>query len=108
MRFRMWSWGNGDGQGIQGVGDDDGAQAQPEAVPFASFMQPPTAQQQTSTQQEPEEVLTDKQQDHHKARKMLRTLSSAMNKPYWKHCTETEDPCVMPNIKHTPDISVVI
>ena len=40
-------------------------------------------------------------------REMLRTLSSAMDKPLWDHCTE-EDPCVMPNIKRTPDISVVI
>ena len=30
-----------------------------------------------------------------------------MDKPVWDHCTE-EDPCVMPNIKRTPDISVVI
>ena len=38
---------------------------------------------------------------------MLRTLSSAMEKPIWDHCTQ-DDPCVMPNIKRTPDITVVI
>ena len=38
---------------------------------------------------------------------MLRTLSSAMEKPIWDHCTE-DIPCVMPNIKWTPDIAIVI
>ena len=38
---------------------------------------------------------------------MLRTLSSAMEKPIWDHCTK-DDPCVMPNIKRTPDITIVI
>ena len=53
------------------------------------------------------EVLTGRQKEFRKVREMLRTLSSAMDKPVWDHCTE-EDPCVMPNIKRTPDISVVI
>ena len=38
---------------------------------------------------------------------MLRTLSSATEKPIWDHCT-SDDPCIMPNIKRTPDITVVI
>ena len=41
---------------------------------------------------------------------MLRTLSSVMEKPVfpiWDHCTE-DIPCVMPNIKRTPDIAIVI
>ena len=30
-----------------------------------------------------------------------------MEKPIWDHCT-SDDPCVMPNIKWTPDITIVI
>ena len=41
-------------------------------------------------------------------REMLKTLSSAMDKPIWDNCTNIDDPCVMPNIKRVPDISVVV
>ena len=57
-------------------------------------------------EEEPEE-LTEEQEDFCKVREMLRTLSLAMEKPIWDHCTQ-DDPCVMPNIKRTPDITVVI
>ena len=39
----------------------------------------------------------------------MRTLSSAMEKPYWDTCQKTDrDPCLMPNIARTPDIAVTL
>ena len=51
---------------------------------------------------------TQEQKDYRHMREMLKTLSSAMDKPIWDNCTNIEDPCVMPNIKRVPDISVVV
>ena len=43
------------------------------------------------------------------AKELLRTLSSAMEKPYWDTCQKTlTDPCIMPNFGRTPDITVTI
>ena len=43
------------------------------------------------------------------AKELLRTLSSAMEKPYWDTCQKTHtDPCIMPNFGRTPDITVTI
>ena len=43
------------------------------------------------------------------AKELLRTLSSAMEKPYWDTCQKTlPDPCIMPNFGRTPDITVMI
>ena len=50
---------------------------------------------------------TQEQKDYRRMREMLRTLSSAMDKPIWEHCTNVNKPCEMPNIKRTPDICVV-
>ena len=42
-------------------------------------------------------------------KELLRTLSSAMEKPYWDTCQKTHtDPCIMPNFRRTPDITVTI
>ena len=57
-------------------------------------------------EEEPEQV-TEEEEDFRKVREMLRTLSSAMEKPIWDHCTR-DDPCVIPNIKWTPGITIVI
>ena len=51
---------------------------------------------------------TQEQKDYRHMREMLKTLSSAMDKPIWDNCTNIDDPCVMPNIKRVPDISVVV
>ena len=51
---------------------------------------------------------TQEQKDYRHMREMLKTLSSAMDKPIWDNCTNIHDPCVMPNIKRVPDISVVV
>ena len=46
---------------------------------------------------------------HLQAKELLKTLSSAMDKPYWDTCQKTAtDPCLMPNIGRTPDITVAI
>ena len=43
------------------------------------------------------------------AKELLRTLSSAMEKPYWDTCQRTlTDPCIMLNFGRTPDITVTI
>ena len=51
---------------------------------------------------------TQEQKDYRHMREMLRTLSSAMDKPIWDNCTNLDDPCVMPNIKRIPDITIVV
>ena len=51
---------------------------------------------------------TQEQKDYRHMREMLKTLSSAMDKPIWDNCTNIDDLCVMPNIKRVPDISVVV
>ena len=51
---------------------------------------------------------TQEQKDYRHMREMLKTLSSAMDKLIWDNCTNIDDPCVMPNIKRVPDISVVV
>ena len=48
-------------------------------------------------------------QKHRQAKEFMRTLSSAMEKPYWDTCQKTDrDPCLMPNIACTPDITVTL
>ena len=43
------------------------------------------------------------------AKELMRTLSSAMEKPYWDACQKADrDPCLMPNIACTPDIPVTL
>ena len=51
---------------------------------------------------------TQEQKDYRHMREILKTLSSAMDKPIWDNCTNIDDPCVMPNMKRVPDISVVV
>ena len=74
-----------------------------EPEPFSTFTQP----LQEPKKEEEEEAAAGRGEDFRKVREMLRTLSSAMEKPIWDHCTQ-EDPCFMPNIKQTPDITIVI
>ena len=48
-------------------------------------------------------------QKHRQAKELMQTLSSAMEKPYWDTCQKTDrDPCLMPNIARTPDITVTL
>ena len=48
-------------------------------------------------------------QKRRQAKELMRTLSSAMEKPYWDTCQKTDrDPCLMPNIARTPDIAVTL
>ena len=51
---------------------------------------------------------TQEQKDYRHMREMLRTLSSAMDKPIWDNCTNLDDPCVMSNVKRIPDIAIVV
>ena len=46
---------------------------------------------------------------HLQSKELLRTLSSAMEKPYWDTCQKAgTDPCMMPNVGRTPDICVTV
>ena len=48
-------------------------------------------------------------QKHWQAKELMRTLSSVMEKQYWDTCQKTDrDPCLMPNITCTPDITVTM
>ena len=63
--------------------------------------QPPQSTFNTTHSQEEMKCL--------QAKELLRTLSSAMEKPYWDTCQKTHtDPCIMPNFGRTPDITVTI
>ena len=67
-----------------------------------------------STRQQPRSVpqgarTQQENVQHLQAKELLRTLSSAMEKPYWDTCQKAgTDPCIMPNIGRTPDITVIV
>ena len=57
----------------------------------------------------PAPLSSPRTQKRWQAKELMRTLSSAMEKPYWDTCQKTDrDPCLMPNIAHTPDIAVTL
>ena len=66
--------------------------------------QPPPPPTQPVSRTVSREEMTARQ-----SKELLRTLSSAMEKPYWDTCQKTyTDPCIMPNFGRTPDITVTI
>ena len=73
-----------------------------------------TQRPRRTTRQQPASVLpaahtAQEKIQHLQAKELLQTLSSAMEKPYWDTCQKAgTDPCIMPNIGRTPDITVII
>ena len=97
--------------------DDDGTEGAVGGVP-AHKGDAPTARRDTPTHEgdappaggdAPAPPSSPRTQKHQQAKELMRTLSSAMEKPYWDTCQKTDrDPCLMPNIAHTPDIAVTL
>ena len=57
----------------------------------------------------PAPPVSPRTQKRRQAKELMRTLSSAMEKPYWDTCQKADrDPCLMPNIARTPDIAVTL
>ena len=86
----------------------------PSQAPAPSAADAPPSRPYRSTRNRPASVpqgapTTQEKVQHLQAKELLRTLSSAMEKPYWDTCQKAgTDPCIMPNIGRTPDITVIV